>query len=201
MKHPFRSGTARAGAATGSRWRGACWLLPAGVALTGCGGRAEDLADATLPAQACRPELAPRVFQHACQHAGLGPYRDLSVSPDEGALALDVSRAHTTFRVSAEGPSDGAPVRLAYHPSREGEHVFFTAASFGLHVRDAAGSPLVAVHSEEGVPCDVLESAAIYELTPGEPYELDVTLPGEGALTLFIEHLGTFRAPWEEDCE
>lgn len=160
---------------------------------------------AALP---CSRRLSQELLEHSCQHAQLGPFRKVVPGFVAGAIAPDISRTHTTYHV-LEVPLQGGRARLAFRPSRPGEHAVFVLPEQEVELRLQGVNTQETRRHEQAVPaCAELSRGHVFDLARGREYELEVFLPppeqsseGEAIqLSLFIEHLGTYEPAWDDEC-
>lgn len=151
-------------------------------------------ADAPDGSVACVPELGESLVDHACQHAGLGPFEDVVATPD-GEIPPEVSTSHHTYEVDLRF---GANVR--YRPSRDGSHVVFVDPGVGLGVHEEGRGDAVEAHETLAFECPELTTAYEVHLRAGLAYELTFATT-EDAVALFIEHPSTFGdEAWKRTC-
>lgn len=144
----------------------------------------------------CRTLVSDSLIEHACFHARGGPYRDVSA----GAEAIDVSRAHTAFRVAlTPDPSGGFAATLAYRARTTGAYALFASPGARLARVDPAAPQPFSAHPTE--LCPALPQVAVHALTTGV-HELRVSSDQPSA-TVVIEPLdeGGFEDAYRVVCD
>ncbi|MET0341381.1 MAG: hypothetical protein ABW252_10280 [Polyangiales bacterium] len=127
----------------------------------------------------CRTLVSDALIEHACFHARGGPYRDLTASTE----AIDVSRAHTAFRVTlAPGSAGGYTARLAYRARTTGAYALFASSGARLARADPAAPSPFSAHPTE--LCPELPQVAGHTLTAGL-HEIIVTSDQPSAMVVF----------------
>lgn len=190
-------------------------LCLASAALGGCGGRTAELpeerrlgAELLPSAPGCQQRFSNRLQGHSCQHAQLGPFRQVEPVYEVGGDAPDVSRTHTTFQ-AIPVPATGGLARVRYRPRRDSAHAIFLEPDLPFELVSSASGELMEGRYRQPIDtCSELAVGAVFDLEQRGSYELWVNVPAPAAgeppgkirFNLFIEHLGTFEEPLVEGC-
>jgi Putative metal-binding motif len=181
----------------------------AAAVLSGCGGRVTDndprqqagdtreqAAATNLPGD-CEAVLGEKLVSHSCVHATNGTFVDvLAATTREAAPHIDM--IHHTYVVQ---PGAGVSY-VAYSPTRDGEHAFFSNQFVALEVRNAdSGEAPVSLFEGAIDGCDTLVYGVAVTLTRGADYVVSLDAVERPPLLMFVEHLGTFGASaWSKSC-
>jgi hypothetical protein len=154
-------------------------LLLAGVVL-GCGPE-------RVEAERACPELlaaeAPR-FEHACEHAEVGPFGSLDASRE----AVELRNAHMLYTVSLGKTASGYAGELRFTPRATGRYGIFMVGDFALILGEGGREVCLRGVAAEG-PCEGLSRAQTYDLAGGRSVELAIVDATTSTIALVVELL------------
>ncbi|QRO00261.1 hypothetical protein JRI60_15160 [Archangium violaceum] len=176
-------------------------LLLAGVSLllAACGGTEAEPTRGELETQqsgllaACtETEELTEVVEHACIHAELGPFQNLTAAALGTVPFVDVNLPHTGYVITlpANSSSCGWGGSVNFIPEESGEFAFLLSRYPGLRIFN--GTTEVGLECRFQVPtevCGALRNAIIADLEAGVEYRLEFqTLKQSNAqFTLVVE--------------
>jgi hypothetical protein len=144
---------------------------------------------------ACAPQLAKSVGEHACSHGTEGPF--LSVVPSVTGLGVSISLVHASYELLfAEGVSEGA---VEYQPARDGQHALFSSGLEVLEARERSGELLAISTKSSEFDCPAFDAVRVFNAIAGQPLVLRVRSKAPKAF-LFVEHIDSFERPWTQSC-
>ncbi len=148
----------------------ACRLL--GHATLGCLIAACGPEHLTAEASCGVTESAGResVFEHACEHARVGPFGTL----DGGRKDAELRNTHMYYAVSLRRESDGFAGQIAFVARTTARHGFFLSADAPLRLSSAQEELCPVAMVGVGDACASLARVQSYDLYEGQ--RLDVTL-------------------------
>lgn len=109
----------------------------------------------------CRTLVSDSLIEHSCFHARGGPYREVSASSE----AVDVSRAHTAFRIALAPALSGYSGTIAYRVRTTGAYALFTSPGARLSLVDPLAPAPFSAHPAE--LCPELPRVAAHTLVAG----------------------------------
>lgn len=151
--------------------------------------------DETRPA--CYAGLAPHLLAHACQHANLGPFRNINAEPMGSSVAPTIQTPQVVYRVALPQTES----EVSYSPTRPGEHAILYSGAAVLRV--LLGNDSVPVtHDEPALNkrCSRLSGVRGVRLEVGKRYRFLFSADGPREVSLFVEHLESFNQPFVEIC-
>ncbi len=135
--------------------------------------------------------LAESVTSHACLHAEVGPFRQVTASRSI-ASAPDVSRSHTHFAVTAP-PEAGDLLFLRFETAARGEHAFFLREGSILDAVSANTGTRYQASPEWRTECALLPIVSLIDLREQGFYTIALRTPAATAsFDLVIESLSAF---------
>ncbi len=123
-------------------------------------------------------------FEHACEHAEVGPFGKLDASRG----AVELRNTHMLYTVSLRPGTSGYVGELLFTPRATGRYGIFMAGDFSLVVHDGAEEACQRGVAEQA-PCAGLTRAKSYDLVEGPGVELTIVDAPSSTAKLVVELL------------
>ena len=138
------------------------------------------------PERSCPEPLAaeaPR-FEHACEHAAIGPFGSLDASRE----AVELRNTHMLYTVTLRRTTNGYAGELRFTPRATGRYGIFMASDFPLLAREDGDEVCLRGVAAQS-PCEGLARAQAYDLVEGRSVELAITDAATSTVSLVVELL------------
>ncbi|HET9954322.1 MAG TPA: putative metal-binding motif-containing protein [Polyangiaceae bacterium] len=206
-----RRSTARSRNSTARRLTRFSSLLLLSALAPSCGGRVEERLPSAVrarepehdhshdPGPQCSPRLGAKPIEHACQHAGLGPFVEI-VPLRSPTQAPDMSLVHHTYEFRMLGESPPYRGYARFRTSRGGAQAFMRPA--GVHIALAGSNSKLSSVEAVAPDCSLFSESSVMGVVAEQEYSVEISSEQAREFNIFVEHLEAFAdEAWAERCD
>jgi hypothetical protein len=148
-----------------------------------CDGRDNDC-DGTVD---ILPDPLDEVIEHACEHAELGPFVDLTAGQVGGTTSPNVNTPHTAYVITLPAADGAFAGEVRYRPVESGDFALLVDPDVSVTVFDDSGAEVEIEDQRDASACPALSLLYLVELEAGLEYRLVFGPSASGEVLLLIE--------------